>query len=546
MKLIYQTANPRKKVAKKATSKKATRRTTKRKNPTEVTYTKEGGGRQTATLYSGQERAQMIKGKYALTQAQKKILSKKVGGTGRAANLVNKKKQSLSKSMDAKIAKFTRELKNATGARKKELELKLQGFKPAYQKKSALHGDLTEATAKRIAASMEKAARSISDKGVKALADKIKKGKKISRANKATAKASARSAQATKLREQLANSKKREQELTKLLSMGASDKDKADLIDIKREMKELKKELSNSKGVGMAKKAKKVATKKRKKAKTVKVAKKAKKKVASKKTATKKRAKRTKRSKAKGIVALAKAPKRRKTRRKTSKVVVKATTKKKTSKRRGAKKGSRKTKRNPYVMSNPYIKTNPMFTKIDSILDRALGVSTVELGGVVLGAALGGKLTEYAKKIPLVGEQIAKIPAQYQVTAIQGLLGTLAVVAETFMAKKKMKSSQYVGDIGRGFLLNALIGGVKTLSPMAVDATPMAGYVTDSTPRGMSGYVLDNGMAGGLALSDSDFKGTGADFDGSTIGGADFDGSTIGSMNDSVSDNFDFDSNPNW
>lgn len=545
MKLIYQTANPKKKASKKASKKVSTRKVTKRKNPTEVTYADGNGRREKATLYSGAERGEMIKGKYALTQAQKRVLAKEVKGSGRAANLVNKKKQKLAGALGAQAKRFEKELKTATGARRKELELKLQGFKPQFQTKKPLNKSLTEATAKKIAASIEKASKAISSKGVARQVEAIKKGKKTKRAVASKARATARTAHTEGLRAKLSAKTEQVKELTKLLKLGASTKDKADLTDLKKEMSDIKKELSNSKGVGMAKKAKKVATKKRKKAKTTKVAKKTKK-VASKKTATKRRAKR--KSKAKKVAVVAVAPKRRKIRRKASKkVAVKATTttRRKTSKKRGAKKASRKTKRNPYVMSNPYIKTNPMFTKIDSILDRALGVSTVELGGVVIAAAVSGKLTELVKKLPMVGEQVAKIPAQYQTTAIQGLIGALAVVAETVMAKKKMKASQYVGDIGRGFLLNALIGGIKAASPLAVDASPMAGYITDTTPRGMSGYVLDNGMAGSLALADSDFKG-GADFDGSTIGGADFDGSTIGSMNDSVSDNFDFDSNPNW
>lgn len=518
MKVIYQGVNPRR---------------VKKKNPEEVTYSK-GGKSRTVTGYTAEERAELIKSKKAIKDSIRNLESQKIEGSSRQINLLRKAKDKAVSALKKREGIISNEIEKLKNARADRLKMSFEGYKEKSKRVTPLRKDLTEGVNKKIV-------KSITRSSDKFAGDNVAK---LQRSAKLHATKMAKKNELLTIQNKLKRSEDKLKELKALQKLGASEKDRTDLVFTKAEVAELKKQLvSQSKGVGMAKKKRKVAKKataKKVAKKVSKVAKKAKRKVAKKATkrkaskkASKAKAKSKparKRRKAKKVVAevIAK-PKRRKARKS-----VKAKAKK--ARRKSSKKSAKKS--NPYVVAkrNPYVRSNPMLTKVDSMLDRALGVSTVELGGVVIASAIDGKITELTKSlIAKVGGQkvLDMVPSEYHSPIINGVLGGLLIGAEHLLSKKKIKYAGHVGDVGRGFLLVSLVKAIGQVSPISEENT-LSGYVSEATPRSMGGYVLENSMAG----TDVDFGGKSVDFQGVDFQGTSVDFEGVGSLHD----DFDLDS----
>jgi hypothetical protein len=507
MKVIYQGVNPRK---------------TKRRNPEDVVYAK-GGKKKTVTEYSPSERAELIKSKKAISDAIKSLESQSINGSSRQINLLRKAKDKSVNALKKRSSVISGEIEKLKNARAERLQLSYEGYAEKSKKVSPLRKDLTHDVNKKIVSGITRGSAKFGSDNV----SKLEKSAKL-RAHKM-----AKKNELLTVQNKLKKSEEKLKELKHLRTHGASEQDKTDLAFTKAEISELKKQLvSKSKGVVMAekkvvaKKATKEATKKvaktAKKA-TRKVAKKAGKKVAKKASKASKKPKSARRKKAKKVIApvVVAKPKRRKAHKGHKTVKAKAKKAKKVSK-----KVSKKS--NPMVVrKNPYVRSNPMLTKVDSILDRVLGVSTVELGGVLLASSIDGLVISWVKKIPHSDKVLAHIPSEYHAPLVNGLLGALLVGAEHICAKKKIKAGPYLGDIGRGFLLVSLVKGMGQLSPESEENT-LAGYVSEATPRSMGGYVLERNMGDvDFGNKEVDFQGSNADFQGTS---EDFQG--MGSMHD--------------
>lgn len=516
MKVIYQGVNPRR---------------VKKKNPEEVVYAKNGKTKK-VTGYTAQERAELIKSKKAIKDAIRGLESQQINGSSRQINLLRKAKDKSISALKKRESIISNEIEKLKNARAERLAMSFEGYKEKSKKVIPLRKDLTEGVNKKIVGSITRGSSKFAGDNVA----------KLQRSAKIHASKMAKKNELLTVQNKLKRSEEKLKELKALQKLGASEKDKTDLAFVKAEVKELQNQLmSKSKGVGMAKKKKvaKKAAKKKVVTKVAKTAKKAKRKVA--KKAGKKASKKAKSSKAKSkparrrkkakkvVAEVIAKPKRKKARKSKA---VKAKAKKKASKRSKAKKG------NPYVVAkrNPYVRSNPMLTKVDSMLDRALGVSTVELGGVVLASAVDGKVADLVKGLlSKVGGQkvLDMVPSEYHSPIINGILGGMLIGAEHLLSKKKIKYASHVGDVGRGFLLVSLVKAIGQASPISEENT-LAGYVSEPTARSMGGYVLERDMAGSDAdFGAVDFQGPTADFQGTSV---DFEG--LGSLHD----DFDLDS----
>lgn len=223
-------------------------------------------------------------------------------------------------------------------------------------------------------------------------------------------------------------------------------------------------------------------------------------------------------------------------------------------------------RRNPLVVSNPRFMSNPMgsigasivnmenkligagfFKSIDSGAKKFLNAGVLEIAGLVVGAGFDGKIIQgfdwLSAKVPMVGEQLAKIPARYKAPVLVASTGLAIHLLNSFIEKKSNRKSQVLDELSKGLLGASLIKLVSALSPYSVESThssPVSGtiYRPALSGRGMGGYVMSNPSAS-MPTGHSDFSGAdfeGADYGTNAIGGADFEG-LVQTMGDSMIDN---------